>query len=171
MNQLMLQLRTGTDAGREAAPDRPRERRAAGLRGQGGRGAPHRRSTSRPASCALGHEDRLEHVIGHLVQNALDATAERRQRARCACSATGACAVIEVADTGVGMSPEFVRDRLFKPFETTQGGRHGHRRLRKRAVRRPASAGEIDDRQHARRRAPAFASCCRCRRRGDHGGA
>ena len=29
-------------------------------------------------------------------------------------------AVIAVADTGVGMSPEFVRDRLFKPFETTK---------------------------------------------------
>ena len=24
-------------------------------------------------ACAIGHEDRLEHVIGHLVQNALDA--------------------------------------------------------------------------------------------------
>ena len=29
-------------------------------------------------------------------------------------------AVIEVTDTGVGMSPEFVRERLFKPFQTTK---------------------------------------------------
>jgi signal transduction histidine kinase len=29
-------------------------------------------------------------------------------------------AVVEVADTGIGMSPEFVRQRLFKPFETTK---------------------------------------------------
>ena len=28
--------------------------------------------------------------------------------------------VLEVADTGVGMTPEFVRDQLFKPFETTK---------------------------------------------------
>jgi signal transduction histidine kinase len=29
-------------------------------------------------------------------------------------------AVIEVTDSGVGMTPEFVRDRLFKPFQTTK---------------------------------------------------
>jgi signal transduction histidine kinase len=28
-------------------------------------------------TCTLGHAERLEHVIGHLVQNAQDATAER----------------------------------------------------------------------------------------------
>ena len=72
-----------------------------------------------PGLVALGNEDRLEHVIGHLVQNALDATAEgggvsvrlgRNDR----------FAVIDVADTGVGMTPEFVRERFFKPFETTK---------------------------------------------------
>jgi signal transduction histidine kinase len=30
-----------------------------------------------------------------------------------------------VADTGIGMSAEFVRDRLFKPFETTKPGGMG----------------------------------------------
>jgi putative PEP-CTERM system histidine kinase len=67
----------------------------------------------------VGHHDRLEHVIGHLVQNAIDATAAggavsvrlRRE---------DGFAAIEVADTGVGMTPEFIRDRLFKPFETTK---------------------------------------------------
>ena len=34
-------------------------------------------------------------------------------------------AIVEVADTGVGMSPEFVRDRLFKPFETTKAAGTG----------------------------------------------
>ena len=29
-------------------------------------------------------------------------------------------AAIEVADTGVGMSAQFQRERLFKPFETTK---------------------------------------------------
>ncbi len=32
----------------------------------------------------------------------------------------GAFACVEVRDTGVGMTPEFVRERLFKPFETTK---------------------------------------------------
>jgi signal transduction histidine kinase len=34
-------------------------------------------------------------------------------------------AVIEVADSGVGMTPEFVRDRLFKPFQTTKAAGMG----------------------------------------------
>ena len=28
--------------------------------------------------------------------------------------------MVEVVDTGIGMSSEFVRDRLFKPFETSK---------------------------------------------------
>jgi signal transduction histidine kinase len=28
--------------------------------------------------------------------------------------------VVEVIDNGVGMTPEFVRERLFRPFETTK---------------------------------------------------
>jgi signal transduction histidine kinase len=28
--------------------------------------------------------------------------------------------VLEVVDTGIGMSAEFIRERLFKPFETTK---------------------------------------------------
>jgi len=28
--------------------------------------------------------------------------------------------MIEVGDTGTGMDPEFVRERLFKPFQTTK---------------------------------------------------
>jgi putative PEP-CTERM system histidine kinase len=68
---------------------------------------------------AVGHEERLERVIGHLVQNALDATPE-----------TGRIAlrlypdqehtIVEVWDTGQGMTPEFIRNSLFKPFQTTK---------------------------------------------------
>jgi putative PEP-CTERM system histidine kinase len=72
-----------------------------------------------PGVCTIGHDQRLEHVIGHLVQNALDATAgggtvsvHLRREPK--------LAAVEIRDTGVGMSPEFVRDRLFKPFETSK---------------------------------------------------
>src|SRR5262249_55871914 len=68
---------------------------------------------------AMGHSDQLGHVIGHLVQNALDATAGRGPvsvRLR----RDDQAAAIEVVDNGIGMTPEFIRDRLFKPFQTTK---------------------------------------------------
>jgi putative PEP-CTERM system histidine kinase len=68
---------------------------------------------------AQGHEDRLERVIGHLVQNAIDAT-EDAGRVWIRLAKADGLAVIEVGDTGSGMTPEFVRDRLFKPFQTTK---------------------------------------------------
>ena len=72
-----------------------------------------------PGITTVGHEDRLDHVIGHLVQNALDATANGGS-VTVRLGRDGPCAVLEVTDTGLGMTPEFVRDRLFKPFETTK---------------------------------------------------
>jgi putative PEP-CTERM system histidine kinase len=71
-----------------------------------------------PAS-TVAHEDRLDHVIGHIVQNALDAT-RGGGKVEVKLGREGPYAVLEVVDTGMGMSPEFVRDRLFKPFETTK---------------------------------------------------
>jgi len=68
---------------------------------------------------ALGHEDRIERVVGHLVQNALDATPESGQ-VTLRIYPDGDNTVIEVWDTGQGMSPEFVRNNLFKPFQTTK---------------------------------------------------
>ena len=68
---------------------------------------------------ALGHEERLEHVIGHLVQNAVDAT-QPDGLIRVRVGASDQHAVLEIADDGVGMTSEFVRERLFKPFETTK---------------------------------------------------
>jgi len=66
-----------------------------------------------------GHEERLERVIGHLVQNALDATPEDG-RVWISLGKRGDRAVVEVGDTGQGMSQEFIRERLFKPFQSTK---------------------------------------------------
>ena len=68
---------------------------------------------------AKGHEDRVERVIGHIVQNALDAT-ENGGRVWVKLERQGAHALVEVGDTGHGMTPEFLRERLFKPFQTTK---------------------------------------------------
>lgn len=67
----------------------------------------------------LGHEDRLEHVIGHLLQNAIDAS-EPPARVSVRVESNAEHGSIIVADTGVGMNEAFVRERLFKPFQTTK---------------------------------------------------
>ena len=67
---------------------------------------------------------RLDRVIGHLIQNAIEATPKQgevvvfleKQRKS---------VVIGIRDTGHGMSEEFIRDRLFKPFETTKSAGMG----------------------------------------------
>lgn len=64
--------------------------------------------------------DRLASVMGHVIQNAQDATADsghvvvRLQK-------IDGHAVIEVKDTGCGMDEDFIRARLFRPFQTTKG--------------------------------------------------
>jgi putative PEP-CTERM system histidine kinase len=123
MNNLMLQLRMGTTPVENARPLElePIVRRVCAAK------APRAGAIDMalsPGVTALGHEDRLEHVIGHLVQNALDATAGGGS-VRVATAREDRFAAVEVADTGPGMSPEFVRERLFKPFETTKSSGMG----------------------------------------------
>ena len=66
-----------------------------------------------------GHEERLERIIGHVVQNAFDAT-ESSGQVWLKFGRVSGQACIEVRDTGQGMTEEFVRERLFKPFQTTK---------------------------------------------------
>lgn len=66
-----------------------------------------------------GHEERIERIVGHMVQNAFDAT-DATGRVWLRLDRSRGQAMIEVGDTGHGMSAEFVRERLFKPFQTTK---------------------------------------------------
>jgi putative PEP-CTERM system histidine kinase len=118
MNALMLQLRTGSTPVENPRPVDlgPLVQRVCAAKSGAARAV---EVALAPGVLALGHEDRLEHVIGHLVQNALDATSQRGD-VRVSVAREDGYATIEVADTGVGMSAEFVRERLFKPFETTK---------------------------------------------------
>lgn len=69
--------------------------------------------------------DRLQAVIAHLIDNAIDATPAGAGRVAVRLTAFGSDAVIEVEDNGKGMEPAFVRDELFKPFKTTKNGGYG----------------------------------------------
>jgi putative PEP-CTERM system histidine kinase len=66
----------------------------------------------------------LEQVLVHLVQNAIDAS-EPDAPVFLGVRADGLNARFEVIDSGCGMSPEFVRTRLFKPFDSTKSGGFG----------------------------------------------
>jgi putative PEP-CTERM system histidine kinase len=69
---------------------------------------------------ARANKDRFAAIIGHVVRNAQDATPDDG-RIIMRLFKRDEWAVIEVQDTGNGMDPDFIRDRLFRPFETTKG--------------------------------------------------
>jgi putative PEP-CTERM system histidine kinase len=119
MRQLMLQLREGErpQGGGSGAVDLARiVRRLAEAAQSKGRALSLQINAS---ASTRGHEDRVERVIGHVVQNALDATPVDG-RVWLHLDAAGSYARVEVGDTGCGMSEEFVRTRLFKPFQSTK---------------------------------------------------
>jgi putative PEP-CTERM system histidine kinase len=64
--------------------------------------------------------ERLARVIGHIVQNAIEAT-PFTGKVGVTLSREGEWAVIDVVDTGSGMDDEFIRERLFRPFASTKG--------------------------------------------------
>lgn len=64
--------------------------------------------------------DRMAHVVEHVVRNAQEAT-PAAGRVTVTVKREGASVLIEVADTGCGMEPDFVRDELFRPFYSTKG--------------------------------------------------
>jgi signal transduction histidine kinase len=118
MRQLMLQLREGEaphggGSGVELQPIVERLAAAALRKGR------ELRLEVRAGASTRGHEQRVERVIGHVVQNAFDATPEDGE-VRLVLDVEGSNARIEVSDTGCGMSEDFIRTRLFRPFQTTK---------------------------------------------------
>jgi putative PEP-CTERM system histidine kinase len=118
MRQLMLQLREG------AAPAGGVVGVALGPIARGLQDSAARRGRQleldlQPHVATRGHAERLERVVGHLVNNALEAT-QPGQRVWLKLDRYGSHARLAVGDQGVGMSRDFVRERLFKPFQTTK---------------------------------------------------
>jgi putative PEP-CTERM system histidine kinase len=71
-----------------------------------------------------GHPERMERVLGHVVQNAFDAT-PANGRVSLTLDAQGSQARVRVEDSGCGMSEDFIQNRLFKPFQTTKASGMG----------------------------------------------
>jgi putative PEP-CTERM system histidine kinase len=118
MRQLILQLREGetpmgVQCGVELSPIVQRIQAMSAARGRS------LEVKIVDAVTATGHEERLARVLGHVVQNAFDA-APSDGRVWMSLQRAGAMAKIVVGDTGHGMTEEFVRTRLFKPFHTTK---------------------------------------------------
>ena len=68
--------------------------------------------------------ERLTRAIGHLLQNALEATPPTGQVTLRGFEQYGQ-AMIEIIDTGSGMDDDFIRTRLFQPFDSTKGAGMG----------------------------------------------
>ena len=73
--------------------------------------------------CAMVDSSALEQAVGHLLQNAIDASSAAPVSVRV--SAARDSVTIAIADKGVGMDGDFVRNRLFQPFASTKSGGFG----------------------------------------------
>jgi signal transduction histidine kinase len=72
---------------------------------------------------ALVDANALEQAVVHLLQNALDASSGEPVSVRVAKEAESVS--IAIADKGVGMDGDFIRNRLFQPFASTKPGGFG----------------------------------------------
>lgn len=72
--------------------------------------------------------ERLGAVVEHVIRNAQDAAqsvpnAHQSGSVTVRLGTAGDSAALIVSDTGLGMAPEFVRERLFRPFYSTKGSK------------------------------------------------
>lgn len=149
MQGLLLQLRAGTRPVERPAPVRILEalERAVGRR----RGLQPEPTLAIDASIAersvLAHAERFERVIGHLLQNAADASAPSGS-IRVRAAPEGNQALIEIEDNGEGMSEEFIHTRLFRPFSSTKAHGMGIGTFESREyVRELGGSLEVDSRE------------------------
>lgn len=119
MNQLMNQLRGGLQAGTVKVFDLGAAVREAVSLHADGDPVPRAELPAEPVGVRA-DRGRLVAVLGNLVQNARDATAPGGS-VRVVVQRHADAATVDVIDTGTGMDRDFVRDRLFQPFDTSKG--------------------------------------------------
>jgi putative PEP-CTERM system histidine kinase len=76
--------------------------------------------TSLDKADILAEKEKITAILGHLVQNAQEATADDGF-VILELSKDEQHAIIKVIDNGSGMDNKFIAERLFKPFDTTKG--------------------------------------------------
>ncbi|MHB8848230.1 MAG: XrtA/PEP-CTERM system histidine kinase PrsK [Burkholderiales bacterium] len=117
MNHLLQQLHTSNQEVEQTAVDiyplleavirdKSAYRPAPQLQGEGGK-------------FVRANREMLGRVIGHLIQNACEAT-ENEGKVSVRLKSSGESALIEVEDNGKGMDEHFIRDHLFRPFDSTK---------------------------------------------------
>ena len=121
MQGLLMQLRVGTKPIEQPAPLMLAEVLAEAIESK--RGIALQPALTVAASAVdvlvVAHRDRLERVVGHLVQNAIEATPSNGS-VRIEAERDGREVLVKVIDTGAGMSREFIDTQLFKPFSSTK---------------------------------------------------
>lgn len=121
MTRLMDELRTGAALDQRQCVDVPELCREAVRRCSGREPVPTL-TLEGPTVAVLANRDALLRMLEHVIRNAQDATPTSGSVA-VDLRRSGQKAVINVTDTGTGMDREFIRHRLFRPFNTTKGDR------------------------------------------------
>jgi putative PEP-CTERM system histidine kinase len=119
MNRLMAQLQSADVTGENRHIDLASELREVVSAKAKGRPAPTLRIEAGEMMVSA-EPERFSAVLGHVIQNAQDAT-PADGRVDVVLRAAGDQVIVEVRDTGCGMDAEFIKTRLFRPFDSTKG--------------------------------------------------
>lgn len=140
MNEMLARLSQHNKA--RAEEPRPTDLRDLATRVARARMRQHDVVVRGDAPMALADPVRLEQIMIHLVQNAIDASAADMPVV-VRLSVDRDCALVEVMDQGRGMTAEYIRRDLFKPFSSSKAGGFGIGAFEARSLAQ-AMGGRID---------------------------
>jgi len=121
MNRLLKQLQSGESAGPRQAVRLVDAVKDALARCSGRRPEPELVVPDESLVANLERE-RFVTVLSHLIRNAQEASADNGS-VRVELQRRGEHAEIVIVDDGEGMEPDFLRNRLFRPFDSTKGSK------------------------------------------------
>jgi putative PEP-CTERM system histidine kinase len=121
MSKLLQQLQSGEASGRRSRVRLVTALQDAVDRCRGGVPEPQLVAADERLHVSL-DRDRFATVTAHLVRNAQEATGNEGC-VEVRLTREGDQAVIAIEDNGCGMDPDFIRTRLFRPFDSTKGSK------------------------------------------------